>query len=428
MRFLAYIITTFALLLPVATPATAQYHESLTTANRLDKNRLSVADSVLHRYVAQGRATGAVGLVMQDGRVVYEEAVGWADREAKRPMMTNTIFRIASQTKAITSTALLMLVEEGRVNLSDPISRWMPTFHETTVAVQTDSGLTIQPAQRSITVKDLLTHTSGISYGGEPFLNSTYTEKGLGYDESYGWYTADKDEPICETMDRLGTLPFAAQPGSKWVYGYSTDLLGCIVERVSGLALDRYVEINITGPLGMDDTHFYLPPEKGDRLSVVYTPEKGSEKVVRAPDGPRGQGHYLVGPRRSFSGGAGLLSTADDYALFLEMIRNGGSLDGRRYLAPHTVAVMTSNQVGELFFRDGMGFGLGFETTEKIGANGFSSVETFGWSGAYGTDYEVDPREKLVIVLMIQVVPYHGSGIREAFESAVYQALVPTGD
>lgn len=406
-------------------PSIAQFHDALTSGNVPDSDRLAQVDSVLQRYVDKGRIAGAVGLVMQDGEIAYEHAAGWADREAKQPMKTDVIFRIASQTKAITSTAILMLVEDGKINLEDPVSRWMPTFKETTVAVQTDTGRTTVPARRPITIEHLLTHTSGISYGGNPLINPLYVKKGLGYGETYGWYFADKDEPICETMDRLGNLPFMAQPGTEWIYGYNTDILGCVVERVSGIPFNEFVRNRITEPLGMDDTHFYLPREKENRLATVYSPQEGSNRVVRASDGPRGQGDYIEGPRQSFSGGAGLLSTARDYARFLEMIRNGGALDGKRYLAPHTVAVMTSNQVGDLFSDSGMGFGLGFETTERLGANGFSSVGTFGWSGAYGSDYEVDPKENLVIVLMIQVIPYYGSGIRESFENAVYQALIP---
>ncbi|MDZ7692805.1 MAG: serine hydrolase domain-containing protein [Balneolaceae bacterium] len=407
-------------------PLNAQYHGTLTSGNVLDQDRLARVDSVLQHYVDEGRMVGAVGLVMQDGKVVYENAVGWSDKEAGRKTKTDDIFRIASQTKAITSAAILTLVEEGKINLEDPVSRWMPTFDKTTVAVRTDSGRVIEQANRAITIQDLLTHTSGISYGGNPFIAPLYNEKDLGYDESYGWYFADNKEPICEAMDRLGTLPFVAQPGSDWVYGYSTDILGCVVERVSSLPLDEFFRERVTGPLGMDDTSFYLPPEKKDRLVTVYTPAKEGG-LDRAEDGPRGQGDYVEGPRTSFSGGAGLLSTAQDYARFLEMIRNGGALDGVRILSPHTVAVMTSNQAGNLFSENGMGFGLGFETTERLGANGFSSVGTFGWSGAYGTDYEVDPKENLVIVLMVQIVPYYGSGIRESFENAVYQALVPQG-
>ena len=380
-----------------AGPALAQIPEAWTAGNVVDPARLARVDSVLERYVREGRIAGAVGLVMQDGAVVYERAVGWADREADRPMTTDAIFRIASQSKALTSTAIMMLVEEGVMNLGDPVSRWMPTFAETTVAVASDTGVVVVPAHRPITIRDLLTHTAGLSYGGGPTLGPLYAEQGLGYGEAYGWYTAHKDEPICTTMDRLGTLPFAAQPGADWVYGYATDVLGCVVERASGQPFDAFLRERLTGPLGMEDTHFFLPPEDRGRLATVYTPGQDG-RVERAPDGPRGQGDYVDGPRRSFSGGAGLLSSARDYARFLEMLRNGGTLEGVRYLAPHTVAVMTSDQVGTRFSEDGVGFGLGFQTTDRLGANGFASVGTFGWSGAYGSVYEVDPKERTLTV------------------------------
>ena len=224
-------------------------------------------------------------------------------------------------------------------------------------------------------------------------------------------------------MERLPELPFAAQPGDAFVYGYNTDILGCVVERASGVPLDQYVRARITGPLGMRDTDFYLPPGKGVRLAAVYA--SGDDgRVARAPDGPRGQGDYLNGPRRSFSGGAGLLSTARDYARFLETLRLGGAIDGVRVLAPHTVALMTTNQIGTTLARDGgLGFGLGFQTTERYGANGTASVGTFSWGGAYATTYAVDPAEGLVLVLMFQNLP-NRSDVGTKFQTLVYQALV----
>lgn len=393
--------------------------------NVVDPDRKVYVDEVLNRYVDENRIAGAVGLVLRDGEVIYERAVGWSDKAAGRPMKRDNIFRIASQSKAITSTAIMMLVEQGKINLDASISSWMPTFSETTVSVITDSGHVVVPAERAITVKQLLTHTSGMAYGGNQFTAPLYTAQGLGYGgESYGWYTAHKEEPICDTMDRLGNLPFAAQPGERWVYGYNSDVLGCLVERVSGLSLDQFIYEHVTHPLGMKDTHFYLPPEDAERLAVVYTRDDQG-RIRPAAEGPRGQGHYVEGPRRSFAGGAGLLSTAQDYARFLEMIRNYGTLDGRHYLSTHAVALMTSNQVGKLHSESGLGFGLGFQTTDRMGANGFASPGSFGWSGAYGSVYEVDPAERLVIVLMLQVLPYRGNGIREAFKAAVYQMLVP---
>jgi CubicO group peptidase (beta-lactamase class C family) len=388
----------------------------------LAPDRAARIDRVLQQYVDDERVAGVVALVLRDGRPVYEKAFGWSDREGGRRMTTDGIFRIASQTKAITSVAILALVEEGKVALADPVARFVPSFAKTNVAARQQGGATFVPASRPITIRDLLTHTAGISYGREPEVVKLYEAKGLGPAAGFGWYTADKDEAICDTMERLGTLPFVAQPGERWVYGYNTDILGCVVERASGVPLDRFVRERITGPLGMKDTHFFLPPDQRNRLAAVYT-MSADGKAVRAPDGARGQGHYVDGPRRSFAGGAGLLSTARDYARFLEMIRNRGTLDGVRVLAPRTVELMTTDQLGALYPTAGLGFGLGFETTERYGAKGMDSVGAFGWSGAYGTYYRVDPDARMVMVLMIQLVP-SATDIRERFATLVHQALV----
>jgi CubicO group peptidase (beta-lactamase class C family) len=384
--------------------------------------RLTRIDRVLQEYVDENRIAGAVALLLRDGQPVYERAVGWSDKEAGRRMTTDTIFRIASQTKAITSVAVLSLVEEGKISLSDPVSRFIAPFAKTTVAVRQQGNVTFAPAKRPITIRDLLTHTAGISYGTQDDVASLYEAKGLGPAAGFGWYTADKNEPICETMERLASLPFVAQPGEAWVYGYNTDILGCVVERASGLALDQFVRMRITDRLGMKDTRFFLPPEQRDRLAVLYG--SGADgRIARSPAGPRGQGDYIDGPRRSFAGGAGLLSTARDYARFLEMIRNGGILEGTRILAPRTVELMTTNQVGSLHSATGLGFGLGFQTTDRYGANGLDSEGAFGWGGAYGTLYRVDPQARLVIVLMIQLLP-NTTDLREKFPTMVYQALV----
>ena len=389
----------------------------------LSPERLKRIDAVLQQYADENRIGGAVGLVLQDGKPVYEKAVGWADREAGAKMTPTTIFRIASQTKAITSVAILSLMEEGKLNLTDPVSRYIPTFANSKVAVGNGARVDIVPAKRAITIRDLLTHTAGISYGTEPTIAAQYEAKGLGPAAGYGWFTADKDEPICVTMERLGTLPFVAQPGEAWVYGYNTDILGCVVEKVSGVPLDQFIRTRITGPLGMKDTQFFLPSDQRARLAAVYsgTPDG---TVKRAPDGPRGQGAYVDGPRKSFAGGAGLLSTAQDYARFLEMIRRGGALDGVRILSPRTVALMTSNQVGTLHSANGMGWGLGFETTDRYGANGLDPAGAYGWAGAYSSTYRVDPEAHLVIVFMVQMLP-NTTDLGRKFPTLVYQALEP---
>ena len=412
LAFAAFIAATAALTAQTAKPRTAVSSKALLPPERVER-----IDRALQRYVDENRIGGAVALVLRDGQPVYERAVGWSDKEAGRRMTTDTIFRIASQTKAITSTAILSLVEEGKLTLTDPVGRVIPQFAKTTVA----SGGSIVPAKRAITIRDLLTHTAGISYGTEPAIASQYEAKGLGPAAGLGWYTADKDEPVCATMERLATLPFVAQPGEQWVYGYNTDILGCVVERASGMSLDAFVKTRITDPLRMTDTQFFLPAAQRNRLAAVYA--SGDDALIRrAPDGPRGQGNYVDGPRRSFSGGAGLLSTARDYGRFLEMIRRGGELDGVRILAPRTVRLMTTNQVGTLHSATGLGFGLGFETTDRYGANGMDSEGAFGWGGAYGSVYRVDPEAKLVMVLMIQLLP-NTTDIRTVFPTLVYQAL-----
>lgn len=393
-----------------------------------DQSRLARLDAYLQQSVDSQRIAGAVALVMRDGIVVHQQAVGWSDREAQKPMPPDAIFRIASQTKAITSTAVMMLVEEGRIALTDPVSRWIPSFARTTVASRADTGRTLTPARRQITVFDLLTHTAGISYGTEMHVSARYRAAGLGPAAGFGWYTADKDEPVCATIDRLGTLPFVAQPGERFVYGYNTDILGCVVERASGVALDAFIRTRITGPLGMTDTEFFVAPANASRLATVYRNDS-TGRAVRADTGQRGQGHYVDGPRRNFAGGAGLTSTARDYARFLEMLRNGGALGGRRYLSPRAVELMTTNQLGTLYETTanapGRGFGLAFETTDRLGANGFNSPGTFSWGGAYATTYQVDPSERLVMVLMLQNVP-NSADIRSKFATLVYQALVST--
>jgi CubicO group peptidase (beta-lactamase class C family) len=407
----------------LAQPATVQGNPRAQSSDTaFSPERLVRIDRLLQQYVDQNRIAGAVALVLHDGKPVYQRAFGWSDKEAGRRMTANTIFRIASQTKAITSTAVLALMEEGKIGLNEPVGHFISTFSKTTVAVKNDTGITMVPARRAITIQDLLTHTAGISYGTEEQVARLYEAKGLGPAAGNGWYTADKDEPICDTMERLGTLPFVAQPGEAFVYGYNTDILGCVVEKASGMPLDEFVRTRITGPLGLKDTRFFIPPGERDRLAAVYS--SGPDGlIVRAPEGSKGQGSYVDGPRKSFAGGAGLTSTARDYARFLEMIRNGGALDGVRILAPRTADLMTTNQSGKLHSTTGLGFGLGFETVDRYGASGMAAVGAFGWGGAYGTSYQVDRQSHAVIVLMIQLMP-NSTDIQPKFSTLVYQALV----
>jgi CubicO group peptidase (beta-lactamase class C family) len=390
-------------------------------ADGVSRERLARLDTVLEEHVNQRRVAGIVMLVLRDGKPIYERALGWSDKEANRPMTVDTIFRIASQTKALTSVAVLSLMEEGRLTPSLPVSRFIPAYAKTTVAVKDPTGLASVPARRAITIADLLTHTAGISYGTDSLVSAAYEAKGLGPAAGFGWYTADKDEEVCVTMERLATLPFAAQPGESYVYGYNTDILGCVVERVSGMPLDKFIADRITRPLGMKDTSFFLSAADRDRLAAVYASGPDGT-IVRAPDGARGQGHYVEGPRKSFAGGAGLLSTARDYAKFLEMTRNGGALDGVRILSPRSVALMTTNQSGMLHSSTGLGFGFGFQTVDRFGASGLSSVGAYRWGGAYGSNYLVDPDARLVMVYMIQLMP-NRTDLGQLLPTLVYQAL-----
>ena len=389
----------------------------------LPPERAARIDRLLQQYVDKEQIAGAVALVLRDGKPVYEKAVGWSDKDAGRKMTTGTLFRIASQSKAVTSAAIMALVEDGKVAINEPVGNFIASFKKTMVAEKDDNGgARMVAARRPITIAQLLTHTAGISYGREPHIAPLYEAKGLGPAAGNGWYTADKEEPICETMERLGTLPFVAQPGEAYVYGYNTDILGCVVEKASGMPLDEFVRSRITGPLGMKDTRFFVPAAEKDRLAVVYA--TGAEgKAVRAAEGSRGQGHYVDGPRKSFSGGAGLTSTARDYARFLEAIRRGGALDGARILGPRAVGLMTTNQSGTLHSTTGLGFGYGFQTIDRYGASGLAAVGAFGWSGAYGTTYQVDPKSRMVVVLMIQQMP-NGTDIQAKYLASVYQALV----
>ncbi len=414
------LLSTAILCFTVLSPAQGQKAPA-PTALGFAPDRLARIDRMMQAYVDSGRIGGAVALVMRNGKVAYERSVGWRDVQAGRRMTPDAIFRIASQTKALTSAAVLMLVEEGRIALTDPVSRFIPAYAHTTVALRSDSGRTVVPARRQITIKDLLTHTSGISYGVDAFVAPQYSARALGPAAGWGWYTADKDEPVCTTMERLASLPFVSQPGEAWVYGYSLDVLGCVVERAAGVPFDEFIRTRITAPLGMNDTQFFLPPAQRDRLATVYTDSAG--RLVPAPKGPRGQGDYVDGPRRNFSGGAGLLSTARDYARFLQMLLDHGTANGVRFLAPKTVDLMTTNQSGTLFGNTGQGFGLGFQTVERFGADGLASVGSFGWGGAYASTYKVDPAEGLVIVFMINQLPSH-TDLPAKFPTLVYQALV----
>jgi CubicO group peptidase (beta-lactamase class C family) len=394
--------------LPKARPETV----GLSTA------RLGRIGEVMQRYVDEGRLGGVVTLVARNGKVAYLQAFGKLDPASGTAMPTDAVFRIASQSKAVTSVAVMILFEEGRLLLSDPVSKYIPEFKDATVAVpeaaKKGPGYKIVPAKRPITIRDLLTHTAGISYGDGP-AKDLYKAAGL-----QGWFLADRPQPVGEYIKKLAGLPFDAQPGEKWVYGYNTDILGYLVEIVSGMSLADFIKTRITDPLAMSDTHFFLPEEKAGRLAAVYGIGKdGKAELVADPR----ENAYVKGPRTCFAGGAGLLSTAEDYARFLLMLQSGGEWGGVHVLSPKTVELMTADHVGGLY--GSQGFGLGFWVTKELGRNGDpGSAGAFGWGGAYHTTYWVDPAEKLVAVFMTQLMPATGSDAQGKFKALVYQAII----
>jgi len=336
------------------------------------------------------------------------------------PMRTDSIFRIASMSKAVTTIAALMLYEEGRFMLNDPVSKFIPEFARSQVAVPPPAGtpgdvkyVTV-PAKRAISIRDLMTHTAGLTYGD--FLAIEDYKKA----KLHGWYLMDHDETIGDAMKRLATLPLSAHPGEAHNYGYGTDVLGYLVEVVSGMPLDKFFEERILKPLKMPDTGFYLPKEKAARLAVVYGVENG--KLVRREDSDHTD--FIDGPRKLFSGGAGLYSTASDYGRLLQMLLNGGELDGVRLLSPRTVELMHRNHTGELFTRDAGAFGLGFWVNDDPGRYGELVGEgAYGWGSAYFPQYFVDPKEKLIGILMCQLTPTGGSNLNQRFKVTIYQAL-----
>ena len=385
----------------------------------VSSERLDRLDAAMERYVQDGRLAGAVVLVARRNRVILHKAFGMRDVEAGAAMKRSSIFRIASQTKAIVSAGIMALQEQGKLLITDRLAKYLPEFRETTVAVENDGeGYDIVPASRPVRLRDLLTHTAGIDYGNGP-AKDRWKDAGV-----QGWYFADRSEPVGRTVAKMAALPFSAQPGERWVYGYNTDILGAVAEKASGRPLDEFLGETIFEPLGMKDTHFYLPEGKTKRLATVYSAaERG---VGRAPDPGHmvGQGQYVEGPRASFSGGAGLLSTARDYARFLQMMLNGGTLDGRRVLSRKSVELMTANHLDGIEFRPGQGFGLGFYVVQDAGLRGVpGTVGEYGWGGAYHSTYWVDPAEELVVVYMTQLIPAGGIDDHAKLRALVYQAF-----
>ncbi|ASU34012.1 serine hydrolase domain-containing protein [Mucilaginibacter xinganensis] len=392
-------------------------------AEKVSAERLQRLDRLIKQYVDSGWVVGADAFIARNGKIIYNKSFGMADAEKKVPMQTDHIFRIASQTKAITSVAVMMLYEEGKFLLDDPISKYIPSFaHPKVLAAfnPKDSSYTTVAARREITIRDLLTHTSGIDYAqiGSANMRAIYAKNGI-----YAGFVYDK-RLLADAINKLGTLPLVHQPGERFTYGLNIDVLGYLVEKLSGKSLDQFFKERIFNPLGMNDTYFYLPPEKYSRLVPVYTTGK-LNRLVKA-DGNTFPGVNWDYPKTAgtyYAGGAGLSSTTKDYAAFLQMMLNGGVYNGHRLLARHTVEIMTMNQIGNLNL-DRNKFGLGFELATKDGQAKLGQTEgSFSWGGFYGTVYWADPKERMVCLLYVQEWPYPHGELSDKFKVLVYSAL-----
>lgn len=388
-------------------------------------DRLARLDAVIDKYVTEKKIPGMITLVMRDGKIAHLKSHGFADVEKQTPLGPNHLFRLASMSKAVTTVAAMILVEEGAMTLSDPVAKFIPSFKQTYVVVPPPPGAPASaalgqvPAKRPITIQDLMTHTAGISYGGG-VLEAKYKAA-----NALSWYCADHDEPLSAWIDRIAGLPFDAQPGERYVYGFNTDILGRVVEVASGMPLDQFMKSRIFDPLKMPDTFFYVPADKASRLATVYGIGASGTIERGAPKGQVGQGDYVEGPRKCFSGGAGLVSTVTDYARMLQMLLNGGELEGARVLSPASVKAMTSNQVGTLYREGDFGFGLGFEVIDEVGkADRLGSKGEFSWGSAYYSRYFVAPEPKVVAVFMTQLIPATGVDLQPKLFSLVYQAIV----
>ena len=387
----------------------------------MSSDRLERIGPALQRYVDDGKFAGMLAVVACHGKIAYLREFGMMDVETQEPMRADAIFRIYSMSKPITSVALMMLYEQGGFQLNDPVASYIPAFAQTKVFVrETSDGMEVADQERPITVRHLLTHTSGLAYGigdGAP-VESLYAENDM----------LRKDEPLSAKIPRLATLPLAQQPGTMWRYSMATDVLGYLVEILSDLPLDRYLQERIFGPLGMVDTGFYAPAESLGRLATLYNPTEdgGIERVVAAE-------YAYDRPRAFLSGGGGLVSTAHDYMRFAQTLLNRGELDGIRLLGRKTVEMMTRNHLSHDLLpfggyqgtpRHGMGFGLGFQVTMDVAQSALlGSKGLYRWGGAAATDFWVDPREGLIGLLLPQLMRSPHLLSRD-FRVLVYQALV----
>ena len=416
------VVILLSLIFPVVAGAQKITEGINVTAEGFSTERLKRIDDNMHDWVKKGWVNGAVGLVIKNGKVIYYKAAGYNDVEAKTVLHKDDIFRIASQTKAITSTAVMMLYEEGKFLLDDAVSDYIPSFANEKVLEkfnENDSSYTTVPAKRQVTIRDLLTHTSGIGYAqiGSKEARAIYAKSNI---------TAGLDvenDKLSDAINRLGSLPLMYQPGERWMYGLSIDVLGELVEIWSGVTLDEFFRTRIFEPLGMKDTYFNLPAAKAGRLVNMYV-EDSTGALQKVTGNSLGVNvDYPLRKKAYFSGGSGLSSTVYDYAVFLQMLLNGGTYNGTRLLSRNSVRMMTMNQIGALNVGNdkwGLGFAL---ATEKSSATFPSREGTFSWGGAFKTSYWADPKEKMIVIFYRQLAGTTHDNLSDKFRVLVYQAL-----
>jgi CubicO group peptidase (beta-lactamase class C family) len=412
---LAFILIAIAL-------GTGRAEQVLPDTSGFSSEALARIRSYMRHEVAARNIPGAVLLIQQHGRPVLFEVFGVRDIDSQRPMTTDTIFRLYSLSKAVTSAAAMMLVDDGRLSLDDPLSKYIPAFANAKVAVERNDGngntvLVYEPLARPITIKDLLRHTSGLTYGfyGDSPVRKIYAASGL--------FERDFDNALF--AERIAKLPLAEQPGTVWDYGHSTDVLGRVVEVVSGQSLFQFEKQRLLDPLGMNETAFYLADDTKRSRVAEPLPADRFRAPVAGLDDP-------ILPRRWESGGAGMIGTIGDYARFAQMMLNGGTLDGRRYLKGETVALMTSDQIGpetkiarDQFYFPGenSGFGLGFAVRTSVPAQTPSwPTGEYRWGGAGGAFFFIDPKGDMFTICMMQA-PSQSERIRIELKTLIYEAL-----
>jgi CubicO group peptidase (beta-lactamase class C family) len=398
----------------------------------ISTERLKQIDANIDLWIKEEQLNGATTIILRNGKIVYYKSFGFANKQQNIPMKNDNIFRIASMTKPIISVAAMMLYEEGKFLLTDPVSKFIPEFKNPVVLDKynaADTTYTTVAAKREITMRDILSHTSGIGYAqiGSGTANAIY------YKNKINGGIGTPYSTLKEVITRLAKLPLMVQPGEEFYYGLNTDVLGYLIEVISGRPLDKYLQQKIFEPLGMKDTYFFLPKEKQARLVSLYT-QQGNQTKLRIQDslislnGTFSRDFPKTPNGTYFSGGAGLASTAYDYALFGQMLLNGGELNGKRILSPGTIQLMTSNQIGDHLMwgdtnktrRFGLGFGILTDYAERTL---MIPAGSYGWDGMFASHYWTDPKNKMVVVFMRNIWPTDHWDYGDRIKPLIYQAL-----